>query len=179
MVDPGILELELRIEVDDAVVPAECPAVHRDGHGGRQEALGGRADLEDCLGVDRLIAPLASQAEPLSIGQPVADHDADGEAGAVESFHAVADIGLEPWHQRLDVGLRVVRARRGSRSRQHQAKRHRSRQARHVGQEQEWSQRSLSSSRVYPSQPPRKPARLSPLTSGWQRRMILQMSSVR
>ena len=87
-------------------------------------------------------AALPSHAEPLGVDEPVADDDADGEAGAVEGFHAVADIGLEPWHQRLDVGLRVVRARRGSRRRQHQAKRHRSRQARHVGQEQEWSQRS-------------------------------------
>ena len=99
---PGVLHLEVRIEVDDAVVPGEHLAVDADRHRRGEEGLGRRADLEDGVGVDRLAA-LAPDAEALGIDQPVAADDADREPGIVEVLHAARDIGLEIRHERLDL----------------------------------------------------------------------------
>ena len=96
--NPGVLHLEARVEVDDAVVPGELAAVDGDGDGGRQERLRGRADLEDGPFIDRRAAFLAD-AEALAIDQLVADDDADRRSRHVERLHVGADIGLEARHE--------------------------------------------------------------------------------
>ena len=63
---PRVLQLEVRIEIDDAVVPAELLAVDHDRQGRGEKGLGGRADLEDRLGVDRLAAALLRTPKPLA-----------------------------------------------------------------------------------------------------------------
>ena len=78
--------------------------VDGDRHGGGEEGLGGRADLEDRLGVHRLAA-LAANPEALGIDQPVAGDDADGEPGQVEILHAGGDVGLELGRQGCDAVL--------------------------------------------------------------------------
>ena len=106
---PGVLELEIRIEIDHAVVPMEFAAVDRDGHGRGQEALGGRADLEDGLRIDRRAAALAAHAEALGVDEAVAGDDADGEAGHVESLHPALDVCFELGDQRVDARLHRCR----------------------------------------------------------------------
>ena len=101
---PGVLELEVGLEVRHAVVPGEHLLVDGDRHGGGEEGLGGRADLEDRLGVHRLAA-LAAHPEALRVNQAVTGDDADGEAGHVEVPHPALDIGLELGRQRLDAPL--------------------------------------------------------------------------
>jgi hypothetical protein len=64
---PRILQLELRIEVDNAIVPPQLAAIDHDGLGRGEERLGGRADLEQSARVDRSPAALAAYAEALGI----------------------------------------------------------------------------------------------------------------
>ncbi len=101
---PRVLELELRIAIDHPVVPLEELLVHTHRQRRPEERLGGRADLEDRVGIDRRAA-LAAEAEPLGIDQLVAGDDADGEAGIVEGLHPARDIGLELGLQRVDPRL--------------------------------------------------------------------------
>jgi hypothetical protein len=97
------------------VVPAKLVAIDGNRHGGGEERLGGRSDLEDGVRVDRLAVALGAHAETLRVGQPVAGDDADGDAGAVEILHPRFDIGFEIGRQRLDgrngFGTRLRRAR--------------------------------------------------------------------
>src|SRR4029077_114079 len=51
--DPGVLELERRIEIDDAIIPAELAAIDHDAHGGGEKCLGGRTDLKQRAGINR------------------------------------------------------------------------------------------------------------------------------
>ena len=64
--DPGILQLEIRIEIDDAVVPPQLAAIDHDGHGRGEKRLRGRADLEDRARIDRQSAALAATPKPLA-----------------------------------------------------------------------------------------------------------------
>ena len=119
--DPRVLELEVRVEVDHPVVPAELALVDGDGKRGGEERLGRRADLEQARRVDGIAAALAAATEAPGIDQLVAGHDADGDARHVEHLHATGDIGLEVGRQRLDLGRhRVVRPRPGRRREQRQ-----------------------------------------------------------
>jgi hypothetical protein len=48
---PGILELKIRIEIDNVVVPPELVAIDHQGHRRGEKCLCGRADLENCAGM--------------------------------------------------------------------------------------------------------------------------------
>ena len=120
---PRILELEVRVEVDDAVVPGELAPVDADRERGGEERLGGRADLEDGRRIDRRPA-LPGDAEALAPDQPVAADDADGDAGGVEVRHALGDVGLEVGHQRLDLRIHRRVGPRLPRVEQRQRRRH-------------------------------------------------------
>ncbi len=120
--DPRVFELELGIEIDDAIVPVEFAAIDHDALGRREKRLGGRADLEHRARIDRRATGLAAHAEALGVDEAVAGHDADREPRHAERLHGVAGVGLEIGNERLDAridggvggdGLR----RRGSRDR--------------------------------------------------------------
>jgi hypothetical protein len=53
-----ILELKIRIEVKDAVVPSEFAVIDHQGHRRSEEPLGSRADLEHRARTDWLAAAL-------------------------------------------------------------------------------------------------------------------------
>src|SRR5215510_10202860 len=71
--NPGILQLELGIEIDYAVVPSQLAAIDHDGHGRSEERLGGRTDLEECPSINRQSVALAAHAEALGVYEPVVD----------------------------------------------------------------------------------------------------------
>ena len=93
--DPRVLHLEVRVEIDDTVVPFELAAIDHDGDAGCQKRLRGRADLEDGVRVDRLSAALAPHAEALGVYELVVCNDPDGEARNIEHLHSVRGIGVE------------------------------------------------------------------------------------
>jgi hypothetical protein len=74
---------------------------------GGGEGLGGRADLKDGFGADRLRAALATDAEALGINEPVAGDDADHRSGNVESLHAAGHEAFEIRGERVNSCLRV------------------------------------------------------------------------
>ena len=100
--DPGVLHLEIRVEVDDTVVPFELAAIDHDGDARCEKRLRVRADLEDRARIDRLAAALAAHAEALGVDQLVANNDADGETRDVEDLHPARGIGLQLRDHRLD-----------------------------------------------------------------------------
>src|SRR4029453_4140359 len=85
--DPGILQPELGIEVDYAVVPPQLPAIDHDSHGRGEERLRGRADLENRTRINRQSVALAAHAETLGVYKPVVRNDANGQARHVEPLH--------------------------------------------------------------------------------------------
>jgi hypothetical protein len=68
--------------------------------------------LEDSAGVDRLAALLA-HAKSLAVDELVAGNNADGEAGAIESCHALGNVALKPGNKggntRLHSGIGIGR----------------------------------------------------------------------
>jgi hypothetical protein len=65
--DPRVLELELGIEIDHAVVPVEFLAIDHDADGRREKRLGGRADLEHTVRAStRAPAALLRTRKPLA-----------------------------------------------------------------------------------------------------------------
>ena len=100
--DPGVLHLEIRVEVDDTVVPFELAAIDHDGDARCEKRLRVRADLEDRARIDRLAAALAAYAKALGVDQLVADNDADGETRDVEGLHPARGIGFHLRDHRLD-----------------------------------------------------------------------------
>ena len=103
--DPGVLELELGIEIDHPVVPAEFLAIDHDAYGRREKSLGGRADLEHRARIDRCAAGLAAHAEALGVYEAVAGDDADREPRHAERLHGAAGVGLEVRNKRFDARL--------------------------------------------------------------------------
>jgi hypothetical protein len=104
--DPGILQLKIRIEIDNAVVPPELAAIDHDGHGRGEKCLCVRTDLENCAGIDQHTTGLAAHAEALGVDEAVADDDADSEPGHVERLHPTLDVGFDIGDQRLEAHLR-------------------------------------------------------------------------
>ena len=74
-------------------LPAELAAIDGDRERCGKKALGHRTDLEDGAGVDWLAAFFARQS--LGVDEPVAGDDADGEARAVESGHALGNVAFK------------------------------------------------------------------------------------
>ena len=102
--DPRIAHLEIRVEIDDAIVPTELAPVDGDRHRCREKRLRRRSDLKDRPRVDRGAA-LAPDAEALGIDQLVAGDDADCEPRDIEILHIGFDVVLEARDERLHLLL--------------------------------------------------------------------------
>ena len=74
-------------------LPAELAAIDGDRERCGKKALGHRTDLEDGAGVDWLAAFFARQTPWRR--RAVAGDDADSEAGAVESGHALGNVAFK------------------------------------------------------------------------------------
>jgi hypothetical protein len=129
---PRILELEIRLEIDDAVIPAELATIDHDGQGRGEKGLGGRADLEHRACTDRRATGLAAHAETPAVNEAIVGDDPKGEAGRVGRFHAARNIALDLGDQGLDAHLqgRSGRFRGPRRTRQIHAEEHGERQKR-------------------------------------------------
>src|SRR6478736_4371847 len=93
--NPGILQLEIRIEIDYAVVPSQLAAIDHDRHGRGEERLGGRADLEKRPRINRQSVALAAYAETLGVYKPVVGNDSNGQARYVEPLHPTGNVGFD------------------------------------------------------------------------------------
>src|SRR5205814_7889902 len=85
--NPGVLQPELGIEIDYAVVPPQLAAIDHDCHGRGEERLGGRADLENRSRINRQSIALAAHAEALGVNKLVVGNDSKGQARYVEPLH--------------------------------------------------------------------------------------------
>jgi hypothetical protein len=103
--NPGIFQLELRIEIDYAVVPPQFAPIHHDGLGYSEKRLGVRADLKDCVSIDGQSIALASYAEALGVNEPVSGNDSNGYAWNVESLHSVNNVSFDIRNQLLNPAL--------------------------------------------------------------------------
>ena len=103
--NPGILQPELGIEIDYAVVPPQLAAIDHDRHGRGEERLGGRADLENRPRINRQSVALAAHAETLGVYKPVVGNDSDGQARYVEPLHPAGNVGFDIRNQLLHPAL--------------------------------------------------------------------------
>src|SRR5207249_6823723 len=102
---PGIVQLELRIEIDDPVIPPQLAAIDHDGLGHSEKRLSGRTNLKDCVGIDGQSIALASYAEALGVNEPVIGNDSNGYAWNVESLHSVNNVSFDIRNQLLNPAL--------------------------------------------------------------------------
>jgi len=103
--NPGILQPELGIEIDYAVVPPQLAVIDQDRHGRGEERLGSRADLENRPRINRQSVALAAHAETLGVYKPVVGNDSDGQARYVEPLHPAGNVGFDIRNQFLHPAL--------------------------------------------------------------------------
>ena len=98
----GVAEREPRVEVADAVVPADdALADQRGDHGGR-DRLRHRGELEHRVGVDGLRRSRAPQPEALRPDHRVVVDDADCQPGNLARGDEIRGHRIDPRDRRLD-----------------------------------------------------------------------------